>query len=394
MMNLGSGSCGRKTPEEVIESEVFQTHHHHNKAHHYHPVPFEVILLVLIFLVVGLSSLVLYNWAHYIRISPNSFGHLDSLNEVSPDTFPHTSHINIDSLEGDDNDLVKVLKKAAFMDKTVIITTLNAAWASPNSVFDLFLESFRVGNQTHHLLNHLLVVALDKRAYSRCLEVHSFCYALRTYGVNFTGEAHFMSSSYLEMMWARIDFLRIVLEQGYNFIFTDTDIMWLRNPFAHFHKDSEFQIACDHFISNSSPLNIPNGGFNFVRSSTRTVRFYKFWYTSKDMYPGSHDQDVLNRIKLHPFLTELGLHITFLPTTLFSGFCELSDELDLVVTVHANCCVGLENKIHDLGLVLDVWKEYTSMSHAEREAPGLVSWGLPQLCGNVGRIAGDISIGV
>ena len=30
-------------------------------------------------------------------------------------------------------------------DKTVIITTLNEAWAAPNTVIDLFLESFRTG---------------------------------------------------------------------------------------------------------------------------------------------------------------------------------------------------------------------------------------------------------
>lgn len=105
-------------------------------------------------------------------------------------------------------------------DKTVIITTLNAAWTAPNSIFDLFLESFRIGNNTNSLLNHVLVVALDQTAYSRCLEIHSHCYALITNGVDFSGEAHFMSDDYLKMMWRRIDFLRIVLQMGYNFIFT------------------------------------------------------------------------------------------------------------------------------------------------------------------------------
>ncbi|CAH9094902.1 unnamed protein product [Cuscuta europaea] len=382
MMNLGSGSCVRKALEDLNESERYQAHQHHNKAHH---LPFEVILLLLIFFVVSLSSLVLYNWAYYIRISPNSLGHLRSPNEASPGTFPDASHTNLYSVEGEENDLENVLRKAAFIDSTVIITTLNAAWTSPNSVFDLFLDSFRIGNQTRHLLNHLVVVALDQTAYSRCMEVHSYCYALHTNGVNFTGEAHFMSSKYLKMMWARIDFLRHVLEKGYNFVFTDADIMWLRNPFSHFHTDSEFQIACDHFNSNLSDLkNIPNGGFNYVKSSRRTIQFYKFWYTSKELYPGNHDQDVLNRIKFHPFIAELGLQITFLPTTFYSGFCELSDDLNHVITVHANCCIGLENKIHDLRLVLDVWREY--ISDVKRRVSRPLSWGLlPQLCGNVGR---------
>lgn len=104
--------------------------------------------------------------------------------------------------------------------KTVIITTLNAAWAEPNTVFDLFLESFRIGIHTEHLLNHLLVATFDQKAYSRCLEVHRHCYRLTTVGVDFSGEAHFMSKDYLKMMWRRIDFLRTVLELGYDFVFT------------------------------------------------------------------------------------------------------------------------------------------------------------------------------
>nr|GMD08519.1 putative nucleotide-diphospho-sugar transferase, nucleotide-diphospho-sugar transferase [Ipomoea batatas] len=379
MMNLGSGSCGRKAFETLGD------HHHHHKPHHFHHLPYEVLLLVLIFCAVSLSTLVLYHWSYYIHLSPNSLAHVYSPNKAEPDAYSATPHGNIYSMAGEGNDLEKLLKKTAFVDRTVIITTLNAAWTSPNSVFDIFLESFGIGNQTRHLLNHLLVVALDQKAYSRCLELHPYCYALHTNGMNFTGEAYFMSSRYLEMMWARIDFLRTVLEKGYNFVFTDADIMWLRNPFLHFHEDAEFQIACDHFYSNSSDLNnLPNGGFTYVKSSRRTIQFYKFWYNAKDFFPGSHDQDVLNKIKFHPYIsTALGLQIKFLDTKFYSGFCELSDNVDAVITVHANCCVGLENKIHDLRLVLDVWKEYLSMSDEERSLENL-SWGLPQLCGNVG----------
>lgn len=162
------------------------------------------------------------------------------------------------------------MKKTAFVDRTVIITTLNAAWTSPNSVFDLFLESFGIGNQTHHLLNHLLVVALDQKAYSRCLELHPYCYALYTNGVNFTGEAYFMSSRYLEMMWARIDFLRTVLEKGYNFVFTVCQVL-LSCLFTWMHLNRFF---C-HVIYIGIVLTQPSSSFvlgifkvEFSRSKT------------------------------------------------------------------------------------------------------------------------------
>lgn len=113
-----------------------------------------------------------------------------------------------------------MLADAAMEDKTVILTTLNEAWAAPNSVVDLFLGSFRIGDHTRRLLNHLVIVALDQNAFSRCLVLHSHCYALETPGVDFSKEAYFMFPDYLEMMWRRIDFLRVVLEMGYNFVFT------------------------------------------------------------------------------------------------------------------------------------------------------------------------------
>lgn len=105
-------------------------------------------------------------------------------------------------------------------DGTVILTTLNEAWAAPNSIIDLFLESFKIGVGTRRLLNHLVIVALDHKAFKRCLEVHTHCFALVTEGVDFRKEAYFMTPHYLKMMWARIDFLRSVLEMGYNFVFT------------------------------------------------------------------------------------------------------------------------------------------------------------------------------
>ncbi|KAK6129841.1 hypothetical protein DH2020_036427 [Rehmannia glutinosa] len=269
--------------------------------------------------------------------------------------------------------------------RTVILTTLNAAWTEPNSIFDLFLESFRVGNQTKELLKHLVVVALDQKAYSRCLDVHPNCFALTTDDVDFSGLAFFMSGDYLKMMWTRIDFLRLVLEMGYNFVFTDADIMWLRDPFPRFYPDGDFQIACDLYKHNSTNLhNYPNGGFTYVKSNNRTIQFYKFWYTAKDYFPGKHDQDVFNKIKFNPFIDGIGLRVRFLDTAYFGGFCEPSKDLDLVVTMHANCCVGLKNKIHDIKMVIEDWKRYMALvggGGGEKNLGRMLSWTVPRRCG-------------
>lgn len=104
--------------------------------------------------------------------------------------------------------------------KTIILTTLNAAWASPGSVIDLFIDSFRRGIRTNSLLKHLVIIAFDRTAYRRCTEIHPYCFALVTDDVDFSQEKRFLTAGYLELMWKRLDFLRLVLEKGYSFIFS------------------------------------------------------------------------------------------------------------------------------------------------------------------------------
>lgn len=265
-------------------------------------------------------------------------------------------------------------------DRTVILTTLNEAWAAPNSIIDLFLESFRIGVRTRRLLNHLVIVALDQKAFIRCRAIHTYCFLLFSEGTDFHEEAYFMTPRYLKMMWRRIDFLRSVLEMGYNFVFTDADIMWFRDPFPRFHHDADFQIACDYFTGSFDDIhNRPNGGFNYVKSNNRSIEFYKFWYSSQESYPGYHDQDVLNFIKVDPFITDIGLKMKFLDTSNFGGLCEPSKDLNQVCTMHANCCYGMDSKLHDLSIMLQDWRYYLTLPPNLKRL-SVISWRVPQKC--------------
>uniref|UniRef100_A0A0E0NJD0 Nucleotide-diphospho-sugar transferase domain-containing protein n=1 Tax=Oryza rufipogon TaxID=4529 RepID=A0A0E0NJD0_ORYRU len=200
-----------------------------------------------------------------------------------------------DDLDSDDLKLEQVLQEASMDNKTIILTTLNAAWASSGSVIDLFIDSFRRGVRTSSLLRHLVIITFDWKAYKRCMKIHAYCFALATENVDFSQEKRFLTAGYLDMMWKRLDFLRLVLEKGYSFIFSDADITWFRNPFPHFYPDGDFQIACDHYVGNATDLgNIANGGFNYVRSNNQNI----------------------------------GLKIKFLSTTYFGGICEPSRDLN------------------------------------------------------------------
>ncbi|KAL7159739.1 hypothetical protein ABFS83_01G047800 [Erythranthe nasuta] len=373
--------CGRKGRQLSPELGGGGDYHYHHLNPNQRHLFFNHHLLKVVVMcaMVTLTSFMLYQASE----SPFQILRRSIYSSFSFSSHAYHSVCNSSSVN-EENELEKTLKSAAMKDnRTVIITTLNAAWTEPNSIFDLFLESFKIGNGTQDLLKHVLVVALDQKAYSRCLEVRLHCHALTTEGIDFSGEAHFMSEDYLKMMWRRIDFLHTVLQLGYDFVFTDADVMWLRNPFERFHPDGDFQIACDHYWFNYTDLNnSPNGGFNYVKSNNRTIQFYKFWHTGRDYFPGKHDQDVLDVIKMNPFIKRIGLEMRFLDTAEFGGFCEPSKDLDRVVTMHANCCIGMENKIHDIKMVIDDWKRYNiSIPIGGERNLSTRFWTVPRICG-------------
>jgi Nucleotide-diphospho-sugar transferase len=100
------------------------------------------------------------------------------------------------------------------------MTAINYAWAAPDSFLDLFFDSFYNGDQILHLLNHLIIVAMDQKAFDRCKSRHPHCYFLKVEGLNFSAEQSYMKGDYLEMMWRRNRFQQSILELGYNFLFT------------------------------------------------------------------------------------------------------------------------------------------------------------------------------
>ncbi|KAI3703590.1 hypothetical protein L1987_73780 [Smallanthus sonchifolius] len=162
---------------------------------------------------------------------------------------------------------------------------------------------------------------------------------------------------------------------------SDADIMWFRDPFSKFDNDADFQIACDYFNGNPSDFrNLPNGGFKYVKSNNKTIQFYKFWYESRLTYPSVNEQDVFNKIKFNPFIENVGLRIRFLDTGYFGGFCQASKDLNKVCTMHANCCVGSENKVHDLGIMLGDWRKYKESPANQMTRGSAGSWTVPQLC--------------
>ncbi|KAM3353724.1 hypothetical protein ACQJBY_024717 [Aegilops geniculata] len=276
--------------------------------------------------------------------------------------------------------LAELLPRVATDDGTVIITSVNEAWSRPGSLLDLFRAGFNNGEGIAHLLNHTLIVAVDPGALAHCEAVHPHCYLLEVTSANVSSANRFMSKSYFELVWAKLELQQRVLQLGYSYLFTDVDIMWLRNPFRHISLYADMAVSTDRFNGDAEALsNAPNTGFYYVRSTNRTVEMVRRWRAARSRFPPTHDQAVFDEIKGELAGGELRIRFVFLETALFDGFCQLHGEMDRVCTMHANCCIGLENKVHDLTNMAADWKNYTSLAPPERRGSGR-TWTAPAQC--------------
>lgn len=89
-------------------------------------------------------------------------------------------------------------------------------WAKPESLLDMLIKSFRIGERTKHLLNHLIVVALDDQALRYCLRTHPHCYLLKDSRRNYES----LSPDDLVADWRKKALVKEILELGYNIMFT------------------------------------------------------------------------------------------------------------------------------------------------------------------------------
>ncbi|KAL6613916.1 hypothetical protein ACP70R_036186 [Stipagrostis hirtigluma subsp. patula] len=268
-----------------------------------------------------------------------------------------------------------MLRRAAMDDRTVIMTSVNEAWAAPGSLLDSFLESFRVGENVSHFVQHIVVVAMDGGAFRRCQAVHPHCHLLRPEkdGLDLSGAKSYMTKDYLDLVWSKLKLQQRILELGYNLLFTDVDVAWFRNPMVHITMGADITTSSDFYFGNPDDLgNYPNTGFIFFKSTAKNARAMAYWHAARRRFPENHDQFVFNEIK-RELVAELGVRIRFIDAATVSGFCQLGRDLNRIATVHMTCCIGLENKLFDLKRVVADWKRYMARPLWERQM-GKIGW--------------------
>uniref|UniRef100_M8BWK8 Nucleotide-diphospho-sugar transferase domain-containing protein n=1 Tax=Aegilops tauschii TaxID=37682 RepID=M8BWK8_AEGTA len=279
--------------------------------------------------------------------------------------------------------LATLLTKVTTDDGTVIITSVNEAWARPGSLLDIFLASFKNGKGIAHLLNHTLIIVVDTVALAHCEAVHPHCYLHEVTSANVSSANRFMTKSYLELIWPRLEVPQRILQLGYSYL--STLILLLIGCGCHvvaqpIPTHQPLRRHGDGFNGNVDDLkNVGNSGFYYIRSVNRMVKMLNCWLAARSRFPSAHDQGVLNEIKAELAAGDLQIKFVFLDTVIFGGFCQFHREMDKVCTMHAICCIGLENKVHDLRNLADDWKNYTSLAPTEKRS-GRPRWTSPNRC--------------
>lgn len=158
-------------------------------------------------------------------------------------------------------------------------------------------------------------------------------------------------------------------------------MLLFRNPFRRITLHADMSVSSDDFSIARAPLDNPiNTGLYYVKSTNRTVEMLRYWQAARSRTPGAHDQTVFGNIK-HELVEKLKVRIEPLDTSYFGGFCEYHDDFEKISTMHADCCIGVDNKVHDLMDVAADWKRYMSMTLDERKKmSGNLTWTVPVRC--------------
>ncbi|GJP71843.1 hypothetical protein CLOP_g2632 [Closterium sp. NIES-67] len=265
--------------------------------------------------------------------------------------------------------------RASSLSRTVIVTALSEAWAP---MMRFFLERLRLAERhaqeaegaeagvtgLNRLVDRLVVVAYDDASFGVCCSLGLHCYYDWQDDAeekdDFSGDQkHFMTPAYIHLVWRKVHVVRSMLALGFDVVFTDNDILWLRNPLPSLllAAPEDMHMSVDWWYANSRAV-VANGGFYAARSNTRMLKFFDDWIAWHKRLPKHRIQQIFDWIRpeANPFTrTATPLTVRYLPTAHFGGFCEMGARLAELVTVHATCCFGLDSKLRVLRKIAADW---------------------------------------
>ncbi|XP_027902335.1 uncharacterized protein At4g15970-like isoform X1 [Vigna unguiculata] len=280
--------------------------------------------------------------------------------------------------------LENMLKRATMPDRTVILTMVDESLASPGSLLQILLKSFKSGEGTQRLVNHLVIIAMDLQAFQYCSSLHPYCIHPSIFPRHFATKTQSIMTTSADKLftWTKKDVLFEVIRLGYNIIFTDPDVLWLRSPLINFNPINELTISCNVLSNGERGSYLYDEGIFFLKANTISFEFFNYWKLTKILYPNDPvEESLCTTIKERQDIADTyGFRIQHVNTSSFGGFCQLNkDMFREVYTIQANCCDDLKSKVHDLNIVLDDWIRFRKGA-SEDNALDKMALRWPQKC--------------
>eukprot|EP00270_Netrium_digitus_P013096 TRINITY_DN4325_c0_g2_i3.p1 TRINITY_DN4325_c0_g2~~TRINITY_DN4325_c0_g2_i3.p1 ORF type:complete len:412 (+),score=100.31 TRINITY_DN4325_c0_g2_i3:176-1411(+) len=183
------------------------------------------------------------------------------------------------------------------------------------------------------------------------------------------GYAYFGSEEFYDIVLRRPMYIEALLELGYDVIYSDTDLLWLKDPFPYFQGDFDIILnvdAKDNFaLSINSTALLDNTGKDLCtcllvcHPNPHTLEIVKRWIGNMveegRRHNGDSDQGRFNDVIREAIDKDrLDVRIGILPQQKFANGWEYFDEdwpkesREKAVVAHRNFIAGKENKINSL----------------------------------------------
>jgi hypothetical protein len=245
-----------------------------------------------------------------------------------------------------------------FKCKTFVTSTFNEPYSD---LFENFITSCEYANIK--IREKLIIFPMDEAAEKKCKElgVTSF-YSENSYGPTTSKRNNYGDRDFSISMFMKIAVVKDLLDLGHDVLFTDMDMVWLKDPIPYLEKLSslhlyDFMFMNDGVNARFQPLYY-NSGFFHIRNTVFSVKTWNKLFDNYDkVFTYRSQQEPLNIILnnyrnrgLRTFRLDESLFVNghlFTPNKKYS----LSDE---TYVVHASWTGNIKEKLRNLKS-MDLW---------------------------------------
>ena len=219
----------------------------------------------------------------------------------------------------------------------IILMTVNTGYLD-------FFQNWFWYFRRHQLNVTVIVIAEDNACFEKLNQLYnntSHSVTIERSGSETTeSAADFDSAQFNKLVGQRPTHILKYLQLGYNVLYSDTDSVWLKNPFPHLVGEFDIWAQLDHVMHCT--------GFLAIKTNQRTLQFVREWRTYMEKRTTTNDQIGFLEMDKRRLCIQ-GLNTDFFPAgyqyfAVNSNTGYSNDKYADAVVVHNNFIIGHDKK--------------------------------------------------